>query len=265
MFFNKKAGIVSDIQNDNQIDFICVSDYYAVFASHDSQEIRILKYEDNKQKNELSYDPSVKHDEARISADQKTLMLFDYKSFTLIDVDGNIIKKVEIPNADFVYDQQYRRKGGKSYLEVTYNDGTVNCFDASTGEQIESGKTYKIDSSLDEVFFTDKYRIDSPLHGIPKVYDKQSGKMIAELQVDSYLTYVTQVGDLMVVQYRDTNGYFYGQLLNEKCEVVADLPYLCDVYNGEVFFDYPEGVVRKSAVYNLNELLILAKKNKTEV
>lgn len=265
MFFNEKAGKINEIRDKRQIDFLCVSDTYAVFAGHDSQHISIMRYEENEQKGEILYNPSIKHDEARISADGKILMLFNYKEFTLTDLQGNIITTVEIHDPEQVYDQQYRRKDGESYLEVTYNDGTIDRYDAVSGEMLEGGKTENIDQSLDEVFYTDSFRIDSPLHGEPKIYDKKTGKFIAKLQSDSYLTYVTQTDENMIVQYRDADGYYYGQILNDKCEIIADLPYLCDVYNGEVFFDYPEGVVRKTAVYDLDELLSLAKKQKMEV
>ena len=260
MFFNDKAGKINEIQDKNQVDFICVSDLYAVFAGHDSQHISIMKYEENKQKSEIIYDSSIKHDEARISSDGKNLMLFNYKEFTLTDLKGNVITTVEIHDPEQVYDQQYRRKDGKSYLEVTYNDGTIDRYDAISGNKLESSKTDKIASNLGEVFYTDKFKVDSPLHGEPKVYDKKSGKLIAKLQSDSYLTYVTQIGENIIVQYRNADGYYYGQILNNKCEIIADLPYLCDVYNGEVFFDYPEGVVRKTTVFDLSDLLSLAKK-----
>lgn len=260
MFFNDKAGKINEIQDKNQVDFICVSDLYSVFAGHDSQHISIMKYEENKQKSEIIYDSSIKHDEARISSDGKILMLFNYKEFTLTDLKGNVITTVEIHDPEQVYDQQYRRKDGKSYLEVTYNDGTIDRYDAISGNKLEGSKTDKIASNLGEVFYTDKFKVDSPLHGEPKVYDKKSGKLIAKLQSDSYLTYVTQIGENIIVQYRNADGYYYGQILNNKCEIIADLPYLCDVYNGEVFFDYPEGVVRKTTVFNLGDLLSLAKK-----
>lgn len=49
------------------------------------------------------------------------------------------------------------------------------------------------------------------------------------------------------------------QLLNDECEILADLPYLCDVYEDELYFDYPTGNMRKSRIYNINELKEMAR------
>ena len=120
----------------------------------------------------------------------------------------------------------------------------------------------KPDSTLFEEFYTDRLRIESPLHGTPAAYDKESGRLIKELAQDAYLTYVTQAGDYVVTQYVTADGEYYGQLLNESCEVLAELPYLSDVMGETLLFDYPTGNLRESRIYNLNELIQTAQ-NKT--
>ena len=114
-----------------------------------------------------------------------------------------------------------------------------------------------------EEFTTDTLRITSPLHGTPAAYDIESGQLVRELSQDAYLTYVTQSGDDIVVQFVTADGYCYGQLLDgRQCGVLADLPYLCDVYDGELYFDYPTGNVRKSRIYGIEELISAAREGK---
>lgn len=86
-------------------------------------------------------------------------------------------------------------------------------------------------------------------------YDAETGKEIARLKKDTYLTYVTQAGGYIVAQYITADGYCSGQLLNEKCEVLAELPYLCDVMGETLIFDYPTGTIRKSNIYSIEELM----------
>src|SRR5699024_11493059 len=63
----------------------------------------------------FSYDPSYEHAEARLSADEKTVMLFSYQGFRLYRIEGEQICEVEIPDAEEVYDQQFVREGAESH------------------------------------------------------------------------------------------------------------------------------------------------------
>jgi hypothetical protein len=112
---------------------------------------------------------------------------------------------------------------------------------------------------LYEVFLTDRLRIESPLHGTPAAYDLKTGKLVRELERDAYLTYVTQVGQYIITEYVTAAGYRYGLLLNENCEVLAYLPYLCDIIGDRLFFNYPSGNIRESRIYYLDELKEKAK------
>ena len=41
--------------------------------------------------------------------------------------------------------------------------------------------------------------------------------------------------------------------------MLAELPYLCDVYGDTLVFDYPSGDVRQTRIANTDQLLQLAK------
>lgn len=258
MFFDSKSNMIASFEEEETGDFIQLANGVALLGSIDSPKIKIMKYENHLQSEVFTYDTAYEHDEARISGDGKTMMLFSYKQFRVFDINGALIKEVDIPDANQVYDQQFVRNNNESYLEVTYNDGTLLKYNARDGNLISKEKIDKPDLSLYEEFFTDSLRIESPLHGLPNVYDKKTDKFICELNEEGYLTYITQVGDYIVAQYVTTDDYYYGILLNDKCETLAKLPYLCDVVDDELYFDYPTGNVRKSKIYNIDELIKIA-------
>lgn len=260
MFFDLNANLITSFEEEETGDFVQLKNGTALIGSMDTPEIKILKYENYSQKEAFTYDPSYTHDEARISADGQTVMLFSYKQFHVYDIAGNLIKEVDIPNADLVYDQQFIRENGESYLEVTYNDGTLLTYNARDGNLISEDQTEKPDLSLYEEFYTDSFRIESPLHGAPSVYDKKTDKFVCELDEEGYLTYITQIDDYIVAQYVTVDDYYYGVLLNNSCEPLAYLPYLSDVYENELYFDYCDsGNMRKSRIYNIDELRKMAR------
>lgn len=67
-------------------------------------------------------------------------MLFSYKQFRVYDINGSLIKEVDLPNADQIYDQQFIRKDNESHLEVTYNDGTLLIYNARDGNLVSEEK-----------------------------------------------------------------------------------------------------------------------------
>ena len=141
---------------------------------------------------------------------------------------------------------------------MIYNDGKRLCYDIHSGEIVEEYQGELPDLKLYEEFETEQYRITNPLHGIPEVYDLHSGKLLYRLQEDAYLTYATQIDDYLITQYVTKDGDYYGQLLNHQCEVIAQLPYLCDVIDGKLIFDYSSGNVRISPIYDLTPLIKMA-------
>ena len=84
--------------------------------------------------------------------------------------------------------------------------------------------------------------------------------MIAELEREAYLTYVTQEGEWIITEYVSAAGERYGLLLNEKLETLAYLPSLCDTAGGNLLFDDGAGNLRQSRLYSLQELKALGEK-----
>ncbi|MGN0965894.1 MAG: protein kinase [Dysosmobacter sp.] len=258
-FFDSGARSLQSGTDGSPRDFVQVAGSFALTASRDTPALRVMKLEDHPDVQLFAYDPSYVHDEARISADGKTVMLFRYDAFRLCAMDGTVLADVAIPDAEQVYDQQYRRDGNGSCLEVFYNDGTVRAWSAGDGSLLRETAGEKPDGTLDEEFLTDRYRVTSPLHGTPAVYDRKTGALVRELEPDAYLTYVTQVGDGMVTEYISAQGQRYGLLLDENCETLADLPGLCDILaDGTLVFDDMRGNLRQSRIYSMQELLALA-------
>lgn len=228
-------------------------------ASRDRQSVELLRLENHPEAQLATYDPDYSHNEARLSADGATVMLFRYDAFRVCGLDGSVVADVEIPDAEQVYDQQFRREGQESWLEVIYNDGTVRCYSAADGTLLSEEQGAEPDRTLYEEFFTDHLKITSPLHALPAAYDRETGELVRELESDAYLTYVTQVGDCVVTEYISAQGQRYGLLLDGQCRTLADLPELCDILaDGTLVFDDMRGNLRQSRIYSLQELLALA-------
>ena len=264
-FYDQSAKLLGEYKSKYNCNFVQIDNGIALIGSSDDPAVRIMKLESHEEAQIFRYDPGYQHDEVRISADGSTVMLFRYDNFRLLRVNGDFIAEVEIPDAEQVYDQQYRRDEKGSYLEVIYNNGLRRLYSAATGELIVEKQGNKPDLSLREEFFTDDLRITGPLHETPVAYDRATGEIVRKLEKDAYLTYVTQVGKYIITEYVSTDGDRYGMLLNEKCETLAMLPDLCDIYDGKLYFDYKStGAIRQSRIYSIQELTAFAKKNKWE-
>lgn len=257
-FFDSGARLLEK-HEDTGCELVRVAGQFAIAASRDVPSLRILRLEDHPEAQACSYDAAYLHNEARISADGSTAMLFRYDSFRLYDMNGKLLAEVDIPDAEQVYDQQYRRDESGSYLEVFYNDGTVRTYSAKDGSVLRESVGERHDGTLDEEFLTDRFRITAPLHGTPVAYDRETGELIRELEDEDHMTYATQVGDGLVTEYITAQGRRYGLLLDENCETLADLPGLCDVLaDGTLVFDDTRGNLRQSRIDSIQELLALA-------
>ena len=234
---------------------------YCVEGSLNSPTVRISRFESHADRNIFFYDPEFAHDEARLNIGGDRLMLYTYDRFRIYDVDGNLINETGIPDAGYVYDQQYRRQDGESYLEVTYYDGTVHKYAGGDGELFAVEKIEPPDQSLYEEFFTDNLRITGPLHGTPAAYDILTGELIRELETDAYLTYVAQAGDYVITEYISADGDRYGLLLDGKtCEKLAHIPDLCDVIGERLIIDIrSSGELRETRVFDQEELIETAR------
>ena len=258
-FFDSGARLLEK-HEDTACGLVGMAGRFAIAASRDVPALRILRLEDRSAAQMCTYDAAYPHDEARISADGSTAMLFRYDGFRLYDMAGKLLADVDIPDAEQVYDQQYRRDGSGSYLEVFYNDGTVRAYSAGDGSLLRQTAGKAHDGSLDEEYLTDRFRITAPLHGTPAAYDRASGKLIRQLEENDYMTYATQVGNGLVTQYITSQGRRYGLLLDEDCETLADLPGLCDVLaDGTLVFDDMRGDLRCSRIYSIQELTDLGR------
>lgn len=239
-------------------EFLGLSDGVAVAADRDRQRLRLFTLETHPESQIALYDPSFDHSEARLAPDGKSVLLFRYDAFQIQSAQGEPIAQVSLPRPDQVYDQQYRREAGKGYLEVTYYDGQVLRYDGATGELVGQEQIAPPDASLYEEFFTDRYRVTSPLHGAPEAFLLSGGDAVADLTSEGYLTYVTQVGDYLITEYITADGERYGLLRDDAWAVLARLPQLCDITeDGTLVFDDGQGILRQSRIYSAQELVAL--------
>ena len=257
-FYDGAAHLMSSESCQENCDFVALSHGRAVIGNRNEPSLRVMGLEDHSEALLGTYDPRYIHDEARVSADGKTVMLFSYGSFAIYDMTGQPVASLELPDADQIYDQQFRKEAAGSYLEVIWYDGTVRCYSAADGTLISETRGEAPQKDLYEEFYTDQYRIVSSLHEAPVVYDLESGKQAAVLEEDSYLTYVTQLDGYLLTEYVSASGERYGLLLDQNFGTVAYLPDLCDVTEDGFVFDDGAGNLRQCKRYSLQELVGMA-------
>lgn len=255
-FFDSGAHPASG-EDMKRYDFTALSECFAVLGSRDVPSIRLMEFQTCEEAQFLSYDARFPHDEARVSADGRTVMLFNIDQFRIYSVDGELLAQTELPDAASIYDQQFRKAEDGSYLEVFWYDGTVRRYSAGDGSLVLEEKGEVPGEDLHEEFETERYRIVSELHTAPEVYDKKSGELVTTLEEDCYLTYVTELDDMLLTEYISTDGGRFGLLLNEKLETLAYLPNLCDIADDMLVFDYESGNLRQCRLYSLPELVAL--------
>ena len=255
--FDQSANQIVYETTEEPVDFCLLSDQYAIVANRSQPQIRLLENKNHKDADVFLYDARYAHDEARISQDQKTTMLFNYQGFRIYDPSGNLVAEEKLPESEKIYDQQFRRENADSWLEVIWYDGTVRNYSAADGSLISEEKREAPSKDLAETFETEQYQFISELHQAPKVLDRKSGKEIRTLEDDDYLTYVTEVDDHIITEYVTAEGKRYGLLLNQNLETVAILPDLCDIIDQTCIFDYGNGELRQCRFYSLQDLINL--------
>ncbi len=263
-FYDSGENQMMHETTEEPCDFVALRGQYALIANRSQPSVRLIRLESHEDTRILSYDPRYVHDEARLSQDGESAMLFDYQGFRIYGREGNLLAEGAFPNADEIYDQQYRRDETGSWLEVIWYDGTIRHYSAADGTVISETKEAAPSKDLYEEFFTERYRFTSELHGVPKAYDRESGRLKAELEQDSYLTYVTEVGEYIVTEYVSAAGERYGLLLDQELQTLARLPGLCDMAGGMLVFDYKNGDLRQCRLYSLQELTALGASYKTK-
>lgn len=170
----------------------------------------------------------------------------DYGAYCGMIVDSEFLNGSEMVGAGKT-SKGYYFAAAKDDVCTVYDQTGTNLFDVPyTGES--------------EVFFSEGKMFLSPFHGTPMAYSLESGEKIADLEKDSYLTYITPIGDYIVSQYVSASGGNYGIILDgDTLEPLAYLPSVADIYNGELIFDYHKGILRKSCIYNIEDLINMAK------
>ena len=261
-FYDGAAHLMSTESCQENCDFVALSHGRAVIGNRNEPSLRVMKLEDHSEALLATYDPRYLHDEARVSADGKTVMLFSYGGYAVYDMMGQLVGSLELSDADQIYDQQFRKDAKGSYLEVIWYDGTTRCYSAADGTLISETKGEAPAKDLYEEFYTDQYRIVSSLHEAPVVYELESGKQAAVLEEDSYLTYVTRLDGYLLTEYVSASGERYGLLLDQDFGTVAYLPDLCDVTEDGFVFDDGAGNLRQCKRYSLRELVGMAEAKK---
>lgn len=259
-FYDSGTHRMSSESSEKAYDFIETGDGYAVLGNRDEPSLRLLKLEEHQEAQLLAYDARYPHDEARISQDGKTVMLFSYQDFRIYDMNGNVVTEKQMPDSGQIYDQQFRKEGGDSWLEVIWYDGTVRCYSARDGSLISEETGESPEKDLYEEFYTELYKITSPLHGTPEVYDLKTGRSVGKLESEDYLTYVTQAGEYIITEYVSAAGERYGLLLDEELQTLAYLPDFCDMNQDMAVFDCKSGNLRQRRLYSLQELLVLGER-----
>lgn len=259
-FYDPNTNLIEKKQEgDDGKRYGAISNDSALMASLDSNLLKILTYQNYPDEQFAKYDSYFDHVECRVTADDQRIVLFQYENMQIYDLKGNLLGENTFTE-NTVYDQQYRREEG--YLEIIYYDGMRGHYSDSTGELLEEFQGDVPDDSLDEWFETSRYRIFSPLHGNPEVYEKTSETpdvMVKQIDVADYLTYVTEIGEQFLLEFLSTDGARYGLLCNENLEQLAYLPNLTDYKDGYFYFDEGKGNIKREKMYNLEQLLIMTK------
>lgn len=263
-FYDGGTHLMQTEYGNQNADFLALAGPYAVIGNRTETTLRVMRLESHADAQFAAYDARYRHEEARVSADGRTVMLFGYEGFCVCAMDGTPVAEVVLPDADKIYDQQFRREEGRSWLEVIWYDGTRRCYSAADGALISEETGEPPSKDLYEEFPVGDYRIVSGLHDAPVVYDAESGRELARLEEDGYLTYVTQMGDFLITEYIDADGARYGLVLDKQFRAVARLPGLCDVTEDALIFDYGSGSLRQSRLYQLSELVTMGKNNRTK-
>lgn len=260
-FYDQAGTLVKSIQEDPAADFVTMAGNYGVLGSRDAEALRIVKWQSHEEAEAFAYDAAYEHAEARVSQDLQSLMLFSVDGLRVYK-DGSLMAEATFPEKEQIYDQQFRRDESGSYLEVIWYDGMHRCYRMEDGQLFREEQQAAPDKELYEEFITGDYRFASELGKAPVVYKRDTDEAVMTLEENAYLTYVTEMGEYIVVQYvrmsEDGRRDKTAVLLNRQLQKIAVLPDLCDVYDDMLYFDYANGHVKQSRIYSLEELRGLA-------
>ena len=267
-FYDESGRRTGELRDENRVDFLDFAGDWLLTANRDLPELVLRKYQRDAGETAFVYDPAYSHREARVNADRTTALLYRNDSLRVIDREGTVLAETPIPDPDGLRDQQYRRGAEGEYLELFYLDGRRSGWDAKTGGLLWEVQE-ALNDSLDETFETEDYYITAPLRGTPVIYRAQDRTPLRELDAEGNLVYAEQRNGYLILFYITARGErtaaseWYGRLLDENLDTVADLPNLCDVLpDGTLVFDDRAGNLRTSRIYSIEDLLSLAQQTK---
>lgn len=248
ILYDKSANLTEQYNcGQTKCNFVNVAGDYGLVAGMDTPKVRILKRKTFGDSDFFNYDSDYVHDEARLSGDETTVMLFNYKGFRLFNADGSLIREVEIPDARKVYDQQYSKKSGN--LVVIYKDA-LRIYSGVNGEIIFE------ENDLKSVFYAPYGVSILDKENNLKLIDKDSGNELFRGKTESdYAAYCGMIvddklicdGQLIGATQKD-NGYLFAIKNGEICSVFDD--------KGTKLFEVP--VLEQSEAYFTNDAIVLS-------
>ena len=147
---------------------------------------------------------------------------------------------------------------------MRFSDGWVDAYSANTGDLLYRQQGDPADTArITETFLTKDYKVVTVDRGAPQIYDAATGEALKTLDSLSHVTYVTQVGDRLILQYMaDIGGERKsGVILDKNLEAIAELPDISDILpDGALIFDDTFGNLRRSRIYSIQELISMGKK-----
>lgn len=255
--YDSKGNMVSAFDEAGSNDMCAVSGGYIIAGSIDSMQVKIYEKQDKSDSTILKYDQYM-HDEARICSDESSLMLFSAYGLRSFSRDGSLVNEQRFDEPENVFDTQFVRENNISELHVQYTDGRELIYD-DTG-QLKDEQSGIPPDTVTEVFETRSYKIVVPYDQMPSVYNKDSGKLVGMIETEDQMTYVTEYKNMLICQFYSTTGERYGVIYDDSLYETAYLPYLSDVYNDRLIFDIPSGEVRETKIYDLSELMEMARR-----
>lgn len=256
-FYDPLTNLIEKkMEGDDGLRFGAISNQSALMGSLDSALVKILTLENYPENHFASYDSYFDPLEVRVNPDENSIFLFRLDSLAIFDCHGVLLAENYFPEEKDIYDQQFRRDEG--HLEVIYYDGTIEYYSIKNGTLLETIQGEEPDRAVTDFFETTNYKIEAPLHGNPMVYDKNgenTNEIMKYIEVSDYLTYVTEIGEQILLEFYSTDGARYGLLCDENLEMIARLPNLTDYKDGYFYFNEGKGSIKREKLYSLDELL----------
>lgn len=132
-FYDSAASLMSTEAGNLNADFLALAGGYAVIGNRTEARLRIMRLEGHEDAQVAAYDARYAHEEARVSADRESVMLFDYKGFSVYGMDGGSWRRRSCrTRAPSMTSSSGGR--GRLFLEVIWYDGTRRCYSAADGD-----------------------------------------------------------------------------------------------------------------------------------